>query len=71
MSIAMLQLQLLHTSPLASHFHWEYQALVLLALTGLWLFLAGRTERCRHRADRRAANQAPTQGAPGLGRVLD
>jgi len=43
MSIWMLQL--LHTSPLASHFHWEYQALVLLTIAGLWLFLAGRTER--------------------------
>jgi hypothetical protein len=42
---------LLHTSPLSSHFHWEYQILVLLALAGLWLFLAGRAERHQRRAD--------------------
>jgi hypothetical protein len=36
---------LLHTSPFSAHFHWEYQLLVLVALAGLWLFLAGRGER--------------------------
>ena len=37
----------LHASPLDSHFHWEYQVLVLVAIAGLWLFLAGRAERRR------------------------
>lgn len=39
---------LLHTSPLSAHFHWEYQLLVLVAIAGLWLFLAGRGERRRN-----------------------
>ncbi len=46
---------LLHTSPLSAHFHWEYQVLIIVAIAGLWLFLAGRGERrqCSSRNDKR------------------
>ena len=51
----------LHASPLDSHFHWEYQVLVLVAITGLWLFLAGRAERRRLGTDGRS-RQVPPAG---------
>ncbi len=48
----------LHMSPLDAHFHWEYQILVLLALAGLWLFLASRGER-RQRGHRKDELERP------------
>jgi len=48
---------LLHTSPLSAHFHWEYQLLVLVAIAGLWLFLAGRGERRGHQTASRSGER--------------
>lgn len=64
MSLSMLQL--LHTSPLDAHFHWEYQALVLLALAGLWLFLAGHAERKRDAGTGKRAGRCTLPDGPML-----
>ena len=54
----------LHASPLDSHFHWEYQVLVLVAIAGLWLFLAGRAGRRRPRTDGRSRQVPPADRGP-------
>ncbi|MDQ4099784.1 MAG: hypothetical protein M3121_04730 [Chloroflexota bacterium] len=61
----------LHTSPLDSHFHWEYQVLVLVILAGLWLFLAGRAERRRPGTDRRLRQGRPANHAAVVPPDLD
>ena len=53
----------LHASPLDSHFHWEHQVLVLVAIAGLWLFLAGRAER-RLGPDGRSRQGPPADRGP-------
>ena len=61
----------LHASPLDSHFHWEYQILVLATIAGLWLFLAGRAERRRPGTDRRSRQGLKADRSPAARPDLD